>query len=104
VTLARTAAVIALAALVFAAAYLITSSGGEQAGAQHVLRELSFPAPAVALPPAGSAGLPSLAPAPPRVQIAPPPAPVPGPAPAPQPGPAPAPPPGPPPASDIIEG
>jgi len=92
VTLARTAGVIVLAALAFAAAYLATSAGADKASAPSGLRELSFPSPAVALPAADSRALPSLARAP-RPKARPrPSAPRPG-TPAPAPAPAPAPPP-----------
>ncbi len=122
-TAARTAGVIALAALAFAAAYLLTSSGRDAVRAPSALRELSFPSPAVALRPAASGRLPSLARAPrparrpakrasapsspapgPARTPAPAPTPTPAPAPAPAPSPAPAPAPAAPSGGGIIDG
>jgi hypothetical protein len=92
-TATRTVSVIVLAALAFATAYLLASSGDEPGGPARGLRTLSFPAPAVALPAAGP-GLPSIAPAPRRSsgRGARPAAPVPPAAPAPRPSPPPPPP------------
>jgi hypothetical protein len=54
--------VVALAAVAFAAGYLLTSSGGAQSSRPSGLHEMSFPAPKVALPAAARAVLPALAP------------------------------------------
>lgn len=69
VTPARAAGVIALMALVFAAAYVISSSAGETARAPtQSPQTLTHPTPEIALPASDSEPLPPIAPPPPRAR------------------------------------